>query len=89
MGSLTGHRTSTDVADLPAFSPFQLSAIPLGQWSETEDNTRAERIDPALVATGWDKVEGSRIRREASRPGRIQSGGRRDKDFDADRNLKV
>lgn len=44
---------------------------------ETEAETRAERIDPALKAAGWGVVEGSRIRREKICPGRILSGGRR------------
>ena len=34
-----------------------------------EAETRAEHIDPALKATGWGVVEGSRIRREYSPPG--------------------
>ena len=29
-----------------------------------EAETRAEHIDPALAATGWGVVDGSRIRRE-------------------------
>lgn len=44
---------------------------------ETEAETRAERIDPALKAAGWGVVEGSRIRREKICPGRILAGGRR------------
>jgi type I restriction enzyme R subunit len=44
---------------------------------ETEAETRAERIDPALKAAGWGVVPGSRIRRETICPGRILSGGRR------------
>jgi type I restriction enzyme R subunit len=43
---------------------------------ETEADTRAQRIDPVLKASGWGK-EPSRIRREVICPGRIQSGGRR------------
>jgi len=42
-----------------------------------ETETRADLIDPALVAAGWGVVEGSRIRREQICPGRIQAGGRR------------
>ena len=29
-----------------------------------EAETRAEHIDPALTASGWGVIEGSRIRRE-------------------------
>ena len=35
-----------------------------------ETETRAELIDPALVAAGWGVVEGSRIRREKLKGGR-------------------
>jgi predicted type IV restriction endonuclease len=43
-----------------------------------EAETRAELIDPLLVAAGWGVVEGSRIRREFPiAPGRIEGGGRR------------
>jgi type I restriction enzyme R subunit len=43
-----------------------------------ETETRAELIDPALVAAGWSVVEDSRIRREFPITiGRIQPGGRR------------
>ena len=45
--------------------------------SETEADTRAERIDPVLAGAGWGLVEGSRIRREVICPGRIQIGGKR------------
>lgn len=44
---------------------------------ETEADTRATRIDPALTAAGWGVVPGSRIRREVICPGRIQPGGKR------------
>ncbi len=44
---------------------------------ETEADTRATRIDPALAAAGWGVVPGSRIRREVICPGRIQPGGKR------------
>jgi len=44
----------------------------------TEDDTRAEHIDPALKAAGWGVVEGSRVRRNfAIAPGRIEGTGRR------------
>ena len=50
-----------------------------------EAETRAELIDPLLVAAGWGVVEGSRIRREFSiAPGRIEGGGRRGKSLSAD-----
>jgi len=44
--------------------------------SETEADTRANRIDPVLREAGWGVVEGSRIRREMICPGRITAGGR-------------
>ena len=44
---------------------------------ETEAETIAERIRPALDAAGWGKVEGSRIRAETICPGRILAGGKR------------
>ncbi|MCL5746463.1 MAG: hypothetical protein M1541_21455, partial [Acidobacteria bacterium] len=45
-----------------------------------EAETRAEHIDPALKATGWGVVEGSRIHREYSiTPGRVEGAGRRGK----------
>lgn len=50
---------------------------------ETEADTRAERIDPALAAAGWGQ-NGSKVRREVICPGRIQSGGTRGKGLSAD-----
>ncbi len=44
---------------------------------ETEAETRADRIDPALKRAGWGVAPGSRVRRETICPGRILSGGRR------------
>ena len=44
---------------------------------ETEAETIAERIRPALEAAGWGKVEGARIRAETICPGRILAGGKR------------
>ncbi|MGH8426462.1 MAG: EcoAI/FtnUII family type I restriction enzme subunit R [Gammaproteobacteria bacterium] len=44
--------------------------------TETEADTRANRIDPVLREAGWGVVEGSRIRREMICPGRITGGGR-------------
>ena len=50
-----------------------------------EAETRAELIDPLLVAAGWGVVEGSRICREFPiAPGRIEGGGRRGKSLSAD-----
>jgi len=50
-----------------------------------EAETRAELIDPLLVAAGWGLVEDSRIRREFPiAPGRIEGGGRRGKSLSAD-----
>jgi len=47
--------------------------------SETEADTRAWRIDPDLIAQGWDgpdRTEGARVHREEMLwPGRIMSGG--------------
>lgn len=42
-----------------------------------EADTRAELIDPKLMAAGWSMVEGSFIRRELICPGRIITGGKR------------
>ncbi|MEB3168039.1 MAG: hypothetical protein VKK97_04825 [Synechococcaceae cyanobacterium] len=51
----------------------------------TEAETRAELIDPLLVAAGWGVMEASRVRREfAITPGRIEGGGRRGKPLTAD-----
>ena len=50
---------------------------------ETEADTRAERIDPALAAAGWGQ-NGSKVRREVICPGRIQSGGTRGRGLTAD-----
>jgi type I restriction enzyme R subunit len=50
-----------------------------------EAETRAELIDPLLIAAGWGVVEGSRIRREYGiTPGRLEGGGRRGKSLTAD-----
>jgi type I restriction enzyme R subunit len=60
-----------------------------------EAETRAEHIDPALVAAGWGVVEGSRIRREFPITlGRLEGHGRRGKPLTADyvlvhRNTKL
>lgn len=43
-----------------------------------EAETRAEHIDPALLAVGWGVVEGSRVLREYGiTQGRLQGGGKR------------
>ena len=46
--------------------------------SETEADTRANRIDPVLREAGWGEVEGSKVHRELICPGRITgaAGGR-------------
>jgi type I restriction enzyme R subunit len=60
-----------------------------------EAKTRAEHIDPALAATGWGVVEGSRVRREYPITlGRLEGHGRRGKPLTADyvltyRNTKL
>ena len=60
-----------------------------------EAETRAEHIDPALKASGWGVVEGSRILREYGiTQGRLQGGGKRAKAEIADyvlvyRNTKL
>ena len=57
---------------------------PDGKMIETEADTRAERIDPALKAAGWGVVETALIRREQIAPGRILEGGRRASDMSSD-----
>jgi type I restriction enzyme R subunit len=60
-----------------------------------EAETRAEHIDPALTASGWGVVEGSRIRREYPITlGRLEGHGKRSKALTADyvleyRNTKL
>lgn len=67
----------------------------LSQTAMNEAETRAEHIDPALVAAGWGVVDGSRIRREFSiTPGRLEGHGKRGKALTADymlvyRNTKL
>ena len=51
--------------------------------TETEADTRANRIDPVLVAAGWG-FGGAKVSRETICPGRIQSGGKRKKGLSAD-----
>jgi len=51
----------------------------------TEDETRAELIDPKLKACGWGVVDGSKVfRNHPITAGRIQIGGKRDKLLRAD-----
>jgi type I restriction enzyme R subunit len=50
-----------------------------------EAETRAELIDPALIAAGWGVVEGSRVAREFQiAAGRLEGGGKRAKADKAD-----
>ena len=45
--------------------------------ARNEAETRAELIDPVLVAAGWGQVDGSRVAREyVIAPGRILGAGR-------------
>jgi type I restriction enzyme R subunit len=52
--------------------------------SESEADTRARRIDPALRDVGWDTVPGSLISREDIAKGRITTGGRRENPMSCD-----
>ncbi len=52
--------------------------------TETESDTRANRIDPVLAAAGWTTVPGARVRREVICPGRIMPGGKRGDRLSAD-----
>lgn len=53
--------------------------------SETESDTRANRIDPVLAASGWTTVPGAKVRREFSiTQGRIMPGGKRGDRLSAD-----
>lgn len=52
-----------------------------------EAETRAELIDPALKAAGWNVVEGSRIWRDVITLGRLQGAGTRGKQEIADHVL--
>ena len=49
--------------------------------NETEADTRANRIDPALLNVGWKRSD---IKREVIAPGRILEGGRRASDMSSD-----
>jgi type I restriction enzyme R subunit len=51
----------------------------------TEDETRAELIDPKLISSGWGVVENSKVfRNHPITAGRIQAGGKRGKLLRAD-----
>ena len=52
--------------------------------TETEADTRANRIDPVLRVAGWGVVEGAHVHRELICPGRILSGGQRGTALSAD-----
>ena len=52
--------------------------------TETEADTRANRIDPILRDAGWGVVEGSKVHRELICPGRITGGGGRANPLSAD-----
>lgn len=45
--------------------------------SRNEADTRADLIDPALIAAGWTHTDSSYIRREVICPGRILTGSKR------------
>lgn len=61
--------------------------------TETEADTRAQRIDPALAAAGWEgagKIDGARVHREEMLwPGRIMSGGGQNAPKPADYVLRM
>ena len=52
--------------------------------TESEADTRARRVDPALRDVGWDTVAGSLISREDIAKGRITTGGRRENPMSCD-----
>ena len=52
--------------------------------TESEADTRARRIDPALRDMGWDTIPGSLISREDIAKGRITMGGRRENPMSCD-----
>ncbi len=52
--------------------------------SETEADTRARRIDPALRDAGWDVVKATRIDREEIAKGRITATGQRENPMNCD-----
>ncbi len=53
--------------------------------TETEADTRANRIDPVLRDAGWGVVDGSHVARELTiKPGRILAGGKKGESLSAD-----
>ena len=52
--------------------------------TETEADTRANRIDPVLRDAGWGVIDGAQVQRELICPGRILSGGQRGTALSAD-----
>lgn len=52
--------------------------------TETEADTRANRIDPVLRDAGWGVIDGSQVQRELICPGRILAGGQRGTALSAD-----
>jgi type I restriction enzyme R subunit len=54
-----------------------------------EGETRVELIDPALNATGWGIIEGSRIRREVIAPGHLVCNSKRGQTDIANQTTKV
>jgi type I restriction enzyme R subunit len=52
--------------------------------TESEADTRARRVDPALRDVGWDTIAGSLISREDIAKGRITTGGRRENPMSCD-----
>jgi type I restriction enzyme R subunit len=55
----------------------------LTEKQESEADTRANRIDPVLVAAGWGPPD-AHVRREVIAPGRIVQGGKRANPMSAD-----
>ncbi|MEN5059692.1 DEAD/DEAH box helicase family protein [Luteimonas sp. TWI1416] len=52
--------------------------------TETEADTRANRIDPVLRDAGWGVIDGAQVQRELICPGRILAGGQRGTALSAD-----
>ncbi len=51
----------------------------------TEDETRAEHIDPQLAKAGWGDIDGSKVRRNYYiTPGRIEGHGKHGNPLRAD-----
>ncbi|MDP2244822.1 EcoAI/FtnUII family type I restriction enzme subunit R [Pseudomonas sp.] len=61
----------------------------MSSGNRNEANTRADLIDPKLIAAGWGDVDGSYIRREVSITlGRIIGGGKRASSLSSDYALE-